>query len=154
MAWKRGNNPKPPDFERLRSALNNSKVVNDNPALYQVINGILHSLKQYQDYEADQVAAVRVIAEEAAAGGGGSGSSGAPTTSTYLTEDNESANLPNSRQLLAGTNVSFDDSTPNERTINVTAASVDYVVMSDGDVAAPTPINDGAGNFIYIPYSA
>lgn len=77
---------------------------------------------------------------------------GAPIDATYLTVDDESADLPNSRQLLAGTNVTFDDSVANERTVNVTA-SVDHVVLSDGATPTPAPVDDGAGNFIYIEYT-
>jgi hypothetical protein len=29
----------------------------------------------------------------------------------------------------------------------------DYVVMSDGGIPTPSPMNDGAGNFIYVPYT-
>lgn len=71
----------------------------------------------------------------------------------FLTASDESTNFPNSRQLLAGVNVTFDDTVANERTINVTASSADYVVLSDGVVAGPTPVNDGAGNFIYVAYT-
>lgn len=42
----------------------------------------------------------------------------ASASATYLTEDDETSSLPNSRQLVAGTNVTFDDSTPGQRTIN------------------------------------
>lgn len=45
-------------------------------------------------------------------------SGGAPDTLTYLTEDNETADLPNSRRLLAGTDIAFDDTVAGERTIN------------------------------------
>lgn len=31
-------------------------------------------------------------------------------------------------------------------------SGTDHVVLSDGVPAGPTPVNDGAGNFIYIPY--
>ncbi len=31
-------------------------------------------------------------------------------------------------------------------------AVLDYVVMSDGATPIPSPMNDGFGNFIYIPY--
>jgi hypothetical protein len=55
--------------------------------------------------------------------GTSSGSSGAPADGTYLTVDDETGDLVNSRQLLAGTNVSFDDGVAGERTINVTAAA-------------------------------
>lgn len=48
-----------------------------------------------------------------------SGAGGAaPDTETYLTVADETGVLPNSRQLLAGTNITFDDSTPGERTVN------------------------------------
>lgn len=33
------------------------------------------------------------------------------------------------------------------------SGSTDYVVASDGVVAGPSPINDGAGNFIYVAYT-
>lgn len=36
---------------------------------------------------------------------------------------------------------------------NGTSSSTDYVVLSDGVVAGPSPINDGAGNFIYVAYT-
>lgn len=43
---------------------------------------------------------------------------------TYLTADDETVGLPNSLQVLAGTNITFDDSVPNQRTINATASDV------------------------------
>jgi hypothetical protein len=52
-----------------------------------------------------------------------------------LTHSDESASLPNSRRLLAGTNVTFDDSVANERTIN--AADTDTGITElTGDVTA------------------
>lgn len=48
---------------------------------------------------------------------------GGNTTATYLTEDDETADLPNSRQLLAGTNISIDVSTPGEMTISASGGS-------------------------------
>jgi hypothetical protein len=43
----------------------------------------------------------------------------APDSAVYLTGDDESGSLPNSRQLLAGVGVLFDDSIANERTIDI-----------------------------------
>lgn len=43
---------------------------------------------------------------------------------TYLTADDETVGLPNSLQLLAGTNITFDDSVPNQRTISAGATDV------------------------------
>lgn len=31
-------------------------------------------------------------------------------------------------------------------------AALDYVVLSDGALPTPSPVDDGFGNFIYIPY--
>ena len=58
---------------------------------------------------------------------------------TYVTVDDESADLPNSRQLLAGTNITFDDTTPGERTVNASTGSGDDfpIVFSIGDGATP-----------------
>ncbi|HEX7796063.1 MAG TPA: hypothetical protein VF456_16995, partial [Vicinamibacterales bacterium] len=47
----------------------------------------------------------------------------APASATYLTVNNETANLPNSRRVLAGTNVTFDDSVAGQRTINASGSS-------------------------------
>jgi hypothetical protein len=86
-------------------------------------------------------------------GSGGGGS--APASATFLTATDESGTLPNSRQLLAGTNVTFDDSVPNERTINASGggSGTDYVVLGNG-VQPPTPMDDGMGSFIYVGYAA
>ena len=45
-------------------------------------------------------------------------SSPAPATNTFLTDTNESATLPNSRRVLAGTGIAFDDTVANVRTVN------------------------------------
>lgn len=51
------------------------------------------------------------------------GGGGAPDTSTYLTEGNETGTLPNSRAVLAGTGIAFDDTTPGERTISASGGA-------------------------------
>jgi hypothetical protein len=58
----------------------------------------------------------------------GSGGGGAPATATFATIANESATLPNSRRLLAGTNVSFVDGGPGS-TLQINA--------SGGPIASP-----------------
>lgn len=45
------------------------------------------------------------------------------SAATVLTEDDETATFPNSRQLLAGTNITFDDTVTGERTISATGSS-------------------------------
>jgi hypothetical protein len=149
--FKPGRSKADPDYERLRVPLNTSEVQTKNNSLWQVISGLIDYAQQGQgtintliQNLTDTVNSInnsisiiigQLIGDK-----------------TFLTATDESLSLPNSRQLLAGTNVTFDDSVANRRTVNVSAgSSVDHVVLSDG-VQPPTPINDGNGNFIYIPY--
>jgi hypothetical protein len=48
---------------------------------------------------------------------------GASPLATYLTATDESSILPNSRQLLAGTGITFNDTVANKRTISATGVS-------------------------------
>jgi hypothetical protein len=59
--------------------------------------------------------------------------SGAPLNATYLTVDDETAILPNSRQLLAGTGITFNDATPGERTISSSGGSGSLIPMTTGE---------------------
>lgn len=71
--------------------------------------------------------------------------SGTPTLDqTFITEADETGTLTNSRQLIAGTSVSFDTTTPGQLEINVTAGTgnVDSVVAGTGiAVDATDPVN-------------
>ena len=46
----------------------------------------------------------------------------APADATFVTVDDETANLPNSRRLVAGSNITFDTSTPGQLTIHATGS--------------------------------
>lgn len=65
------------------------------------------------------------------AGSGG----GAISTATYITETDETADLPNSRQIIAGTDITLDVSVPGEITINSTASGSGITELT-GDVTA------------------
>lgn len=56
---------------------------------------------------------------------------GAPIDATYLTWTDESVRLPNSRNLVAGAGVDFDDTVPNVRTINSTGG---FMPVNIGDL--------------------
>lgn len=88
--------------------------------------------------------------DELIADGGPVPSSG-DLTATYLTAGNESATLPNSRRLLAGTNVTFDDSVANQRTVNV-ADAVNYIPLALGTEPL-TFVSNGAGEPVLTPYT-
>jgi hypothetical protein len=124
------------DLDRLKSTLLTSGLQKKDNNLYQVINQLIEAVRTFQ---------LTVIGSS---GGGG----GIVGTGPFLTWDNGLASLPNSRQLLAGSRISFDDSVFGFRTISADADQ-DYVVMSDGVTPVPSPVDDGFGNFIYIPYT-
>lgn len=108
-------------------------------ALFQVISQLIDAVRQFVD-QTDSI-----IGD----GDGGGGGSFAPIDSSFITFDNESAGLPNSRQILAGDFIHFDSLTPNELTIHGAEWSVltdgdpnagteyEWSVLTDGDLVAP-----------------
>ncbi len=125
---------------RLKSQLLTSGLSDRNSALFQIINTLIDAM-------GDSLNAANIVAS--AGGSSGVGLQNA----TYITVNNEVPSLPNSRRLLAGTNITFDDTVANQRTINGAATPLDYVVASDGVTPVPAPVDDGFGNFIYVPYT-
>lgn len=131
------------NIDRLVTWLNQANIAGTNNPLYQTIYYLIRAIKELQNETSEAISGIPI-----------------PVTGLedldFLTHSDESAILPNSRQLIAGTNVSFDDTVVNQRTVNVTISpgSVDdFVVASDGNPAGPLPIDDGAGNFIYVGYT-
>lgn len=100
-------------------------------ALFQVISQLIDAVRQF------------VIQTDATIGGGGGGGGGSLLNATYLTATDETGTLPNSRELLAGANVGFDDTVSGERTVN----GNNWDVLSDGDPNAGTePVFDVLSN--------
>ena len=89
---------------KLQSILLQSNLQQTNQPLYQVINQLIQAIIDSN---------VGVV--EITGGGGGGPLSNQP----YLTHQNAQVALPQSRQLLAGDNVTFDDSVLFERTVDV-----------------------------------
>lgn len=115
-----------PNFAQLKSVLLTSGLQQKDNALYQVINQLLSYMSQFQ----------RDVNSGAA---GSSSSSGASANNTYLTETNEIANLPNSRRVLAGDYIAFDDAVANIRTIS----GSEWSVLTNGDPVSPELIFAG-----------
>ncbi len=136
-----------PDFSRLRVALLNSGLSATNQPLHQCIDLLIQWLELVQTDVNDNIAAagtdisglVAIITDLLAV--------------TFLTSTDQTTLLVNSRQLLAGTNITFDDLTPGERTINSSGGSGGaYVPVGTG--AEPlTFVSDGAGQAILVPYT-
>jgi len=104
---------KAPQFADLKTTLAQSKGVDNS--LYQVVQEIIERLTQFQ-FET-------VLPSEPVTGGGGGGG-GATKFATYHTKNDETAALPNSVQLLAGTGIVFDDTVANKRTIAATGTAL------------------------------
>lgn len=139
--------PQQPGLDRLLSTLQQSGLSQDNPPLYQVISQLIRATKAIQTILNSNISGTVTDITTLAA------LVALLQALSYITVNDDSALLPNSRRLLAGSNVSFDDSVASVRTINVSSSILDHVVMSDGATPIPSPMNDGFGNFIYIAYT-
>jgi hypothetical protein len=73
--------------------------------------------------------------------GGITGGSSAPSNEDFLTSSDETATLPNSRQLLAGTNVTFDTSTPGELTVSAAGGGSTVPTTVQGDTLFASAAN-------------
>lgn len=97
------------DLARLKQQLAASGLQAQNQALYQVLNQLI-------DAASGQQSGLTTVINNITG-------TFAPKNSTFITAADETVNLPNSRQMLAGTNIAFDDTVPNKRTLNVAAAT-------------------------------
>lgn len=112
------------DLDRLLAVLITSGIQQTNNALYQVIAELIKSNKDLRT----RFAALILEASTNLSNG------------SFITDDDESIPFPNSRQLLAGTNITFDDSVANARTINASGGSIggsEWSVLTNGDSLFP-----------------
>ena len=104
---------KQPEFASLKTTLAQIKTSTDT-ALYQTLQILIERLMQFQGLTLQDIAdindsinnilsIINIVADK---------------NRTYITFDDETLNLPNSYQLLPGTNITFDVSVPNQLTIN------------------------------------
>ena len=128
-----------PDFSSLVTSLDNSRVQNANYSLYQTILFLIKNVARSRDLIIDDIAALDEEASEIAA-------------ASFLTAEDESGTFANSRQLLAGTNITFDDTIAGQRTVNATGSSSGGMIpMATG--AEPLEImSNGAGEILLIGF--
>lgn len=117
-------------LDRLIVQLNTSPTAKSDTALWQVIIQLIKRLKELEN--------------EVSNSSGGGGSS-VTNYITNLTQYLDIAGDFDGAQEPVIVLPSSGSSTP--------SISEDYVVCSDGVVVTPTPIDDGAGNFIYVAYT-
>lgn len=118
MPFKPG--PVQPDFSSLIVSLDNSKLQVTNYSLYQTIFFLIQNTAKARDLLVTSIDTINEIISKIAA-------------TTFLTVEDETLNFPNSRQLLAGIGITFDDTIPGKRTISATGGSVPVGVFGGGD---------------------
>lgn len=124
------------DLSDLRTVLNNTHLMQKDNPLYQFCSELLRRVSKFAGNIQEQVKTNTT--DIATISGGGSPvtpiTPGADVNADFITWSDESAILPNSRNLLAGTGVTFDDTVVNQRIINVASAAFYDSPLTDGDV--------------------
>jgi hypothetical protein len=126
---------KQPDFATLKATL--AQIKEKDNALYRTIKSIIDLLMRFQGITVQELGDINNSINSIS-----SVVNLVPTIKerTFLTELDETLYLPHARRLLAGTNISFDDSVDGERTVNaiLTALStLDFLTHSDESIALP-----------------
>lgn len=115
-------------LDRLKAQLHISGLQHKDLPLFQVISELIDAIRSFQ---------ISVFGTTTEAGGGGG--IGNLSNKTYLTDTDESSDLANSRQVLAGTGITFDDTVSNQRTLNVDLITADEI----RDLGYWSPLTDG-----------
>lgn len=131
------------DFSRLQATLVNSKLQTENPALYQTIAEIIRRLGQFQQNNIELLIEINGKINDFTDNIFINGTVlkllsqiefllGEPVQPDPAFEPL----LPNARELLPGTNISFDDSIANQRTVNSTGVPVTTSNIGIGGILA------------------
>ena len=150
MAWK-GKTKDPVDFNHLLATLQNSRIHQSNNALWQTIQQLILLSQQQKGWSVDQF--TTIIGELVDNSNTVINIKQNLDDASFWTKNDETLTFPSALQVLAGFGIILDYSVANKVTISIASAVGDHVVMSDGASPIPNPVNDGFGNFIYIPYS-
>jgi hypothetical protein len=125
------------NFTRLLTQLNVTGLQQSNQPLYQVLSQLIQAVKSFETTTVDTATST-------------GGSVTALLTKTYLTATDETGTLINSRELLAGTHITFDDAVAGDRTVNASGGS-QWSVLTNGDVLNPELIY-ALGDVIMLEY--
>lgn len=144
------------DFNSLLVSLNNTGLQQKSPALYQTLKLLIEKSAQKQNIDRSIFRSIigdvevldlpfdlTSIVENIQL----------LLNATYVTAEDETADLVDSRVLTAGTNITIDLTTPGQIIISSSGGgSGDFVTVSPGGEPG-VPLTDGAGNFLYIQYN-
>jgi len=118
--------------DRLLNQLNGTGLQQKDFPLYQVIKELIRRLKELQG-----------LIASGSGGGGGSSVITNNTINQFLSSFEADSGFSDFE--MVGFPIPNSSSTP--------GITTDYVVASDGALPTPLPIDDGFGNFIYVPYT-
>jgi len=122
-----------PEFSRLLSLLNQTKLKEDDKAQYEFLKKLLYDIKQFADLVAGEINASPIPGI---------------LNQPFLFAGDPLPLFPLGRDLLPGTGITFDDSVPNERTVNSSGGGSGYMPMNVGDLFMIM----GDGEPMVIPY--
>lgn len=143
---------KQPEFASLKTMLAQIASHKDL-ALYQTIQLLIERLTQFQGLTVQDIADINASINDILS----ITNISADKLRTYITEIDETLKLPNSRRLVAGTNITFDLTTPGEFEISASGGpgpgSTTYdSPLSDGDlVQAEIIFADGSPVIVQVP---
>lgn len=125
------------DPSRLFTQLLNTGLQNKDSPLYQLIYSLIRALT-------DLYAQIANLTSGGGGGGGGSVTINNTIIQQMIPPPSRNDMIGGSRTLIMGIPTGA---------IAQSGETHDFVVLSDGVVAGPTPVNDGNGNFIYVAYT-
>jgi len=140
--------PAQPEFDSLKATLLDAKLQTSNNALYQTIFNLIEKVRQARDVTLGTIENIIVsitnIGDTIIIIGN------LIRLAPFLTWDADVLNLPNSRQLLAGTGITFDDTVANERTISSTGGGAWKPVTTGAEPIQL--VSDGIGQCVMVPF--
>lgn len=118
MAWK-GREKQQVDYSQLISILNNSRVQVTNNALWQVIYQLIQNAQQNKDLNVTQINnLIASLSDLSTTVINNASSLKDVKNASFITENDETRLLQNSRALVAGTGITLDTTTPGQLVVN------------------------------------
>ncbi len=139
--------PVQPEFDSLKATLLDAKLQTSNNALYQTIFNLIEKVRQARDVTLGTIQTI--VTNVTNIGDTIIIIGNLIRLAPFLTWDADVLNLPNSRRLLAGTGITFDDTVANERTISSEGGA--WMPVTTG--AEPIQlVSDGIGQCVMVPF--
>lgn len=132
------------NLKYLLNQLNSANIKKDNPALHNTIQQLIQFSEEVQAALQSQIDSLKNTVQ----GSNLPNKAGGLAGGHYLTSADDTPVLVNSRNLLAGTNISFDDSISGKRTVSATGLASDtatFLTKNNETATLPNSIRLVAG---------